>query len=417
MDISKEKILAKRVNILYRQATVAIVGMVLMAIAICLFLYFLARPEESLVGFMAAWLITLIALSALRLYAVTLYHRRPDLLKTTQWLYFYVLWVAVSGILWNIFFFELGLKLDHIYIYFFVVTIAGMTAAAVAAYNTSFLAFSMMVIFTLGPIAFYSLYSPDQIMRALAMMLIAYIIFLLIVSYRLCNQINNLIFNELLITRLESEKSFASLINEELENEIRQRIETEGKLKEERDKAEALADTLLTISSKDGLTGLNNRRRFDEFLEKEWKRCMRVKEPLTLVLCDIDCYKAFNDTHGHLAGDDCLKKIANVLEHFSRRASDFAARYGGEEFAVILPNTPSDMGHYVAEQMRMGVEDLKVEHKSSTAGNVVTISLGVVTMVPEHNKTTDELINLADQALYEAKANGRNQTVVAKDVA
>jgi diguanylate cyclase (GGDEF)-like protein len=414
MDITKQKILGKRVNILYRQSSVAIIGMVIIAVAICLLLYNLAEPDAAFVKFMFFWLVALIVVSSLRLFAVSLYHNRPDVLKEHQWLYFYVLWIAISGILWNILYFELSCKLEPVYLYFFIITVAGMTAGALGTYNTSFLAFSVMIISTLGPMTAISLFSDDDIIRSLGIMLLVYIIFLLIASYRLCNQINNLIFNEFMITRLQSEKSQAAMVNTELENEIRQRIATEGKLKEEKDKAEALADTLLTISSKDGLTGLFNRRRFDEFIEKEWNRGMRAKEPLTLIFCDIDCYKSYNDSYGHLAGDDCLKRIAEVLEHFTRRASDFAARYGGEEFAVVLPNTTLEMAHYVAEQIRTGVEDLKIPHQSSTVKDIVTISMGVVTLIPNQEKSTNDLINLADQALYEAKANGRNQTVVSK---
>jgi two-component system, cell cycle response regulator len=131
-----------------------------------------------------------------------------------------------------------------------------------------------------------------------------------------------------------------------------------------------------------------------------------------LIMCDIDFYKDYNDTYGHLAGDDSLKKVANVLEHYARRASDLAARYGGEEFVIILPDTESDKAVHIAEQIRTAVEDLHIQHSSSQTSDYLTISLGVATIIPTRDQKPGTLINFADEALYQAKKNGRNKSIV-----
>ena len=158
----------------------------------------------------------------------------------------------------------------------------------------------------------------------------------------------------------------------------------------------------------DGLTGLANRRRFDAFLAQEWARTMRTKEPLALILADIDSYKKYNDTHGHAAGDECLKSIARVMQKVGRRTSDLAARYGGEELALIPPATNLADAKRLAEELRSRVAALRIPHPTSETKPWVTISAGVAAMVPKRNSRPLSLINLADQALYKAKRAGKN---------
>jgi diguanylate cyclase (GGDEF)-like protein/PAS domain S-box-containing protein len=176
----------------------------------------------------------------------------------------------------------------------------------------------------------------------------------------------------------------------------------------ERKKAE---DLLKLIASMDGLTGIANRRHFDNTLDLEWRRAMRSAKPLSLIMIDIDFFKNYNDLHGHLTGDSCLQKIAHTIRDSLRRAGNFAARYGGEEFAVILPDTDAEGAHLFAESLREKVENLNIEHKDSKAGKNVTLSLGVSTTVPEKDSTQDKLISMADKALYKAKQRGRNRVV------
>jgi diguanylate cyclase (GGDEF)-like protein/PAS domain S-box-containing protein len=176
----------------------------------------------------------------------------------------------------------------------------------------------------------------------------------------------------------------------------------------ERKKAEK---QLKLIAYMDGLTGVANRRHFDNTLDSEWRRAMRSAKLLSLIIIDIDFFKNYNDLYGHLAGDSCLQKIAHTIRDSLRRAGNFVARYGGEEFIVILPETNAEEAYLFAESLREKIENLNIEHKDSRAGKNVTVSLGVSTTVPKKDSEYDDLISLADKALYKAKEGGRNRVV------
>jgi diguanylate cyclase (GGDEF)-like protein len=176
----------------------------------------------------------------------------------------------------------------------------------------------------------------------------------------------------------------------------------------ERKKAE---EQLKLLASMDGLTGISNRRHFDNTLDAEWRRAMRSSTPVSLIMIAIDYFKNYNDFYGHLAGDSCLQKIAHMIRDSLRRAGNIAARYGGEEFAVILPDTDAEGAHLFAESLREKIEDLDIKHNDSKAGSHVTISLGVSTAIPEKDSTPDTLMSQADKALYKAKQGGRNRVV------
>jgi diguanylate cyclase (GGDEF)-like protein/PAS domain S-box-containing protein len=174
-------------------------------------------------------------------------------------------------------------------------------------------------------------------------------------------------------------------------------------------KLEAANHELKNLANLDGLTGLANRRRFDEILQKEWQRMQRNRTPLSLILADIDFFKRYNDTYGHQHGDECLKAVARAIQVCSKRSSDIAARYGGEEFAVILPNTPLEGAVQIACQIQERVQGLQIEHSQSSIHPYLTISLGAASQFPHQQTTLDNLIGAADAALYRAKASGRDR--------
>ncbi len=173
-------------------------------------------------------------------------------------------------------------------------------------------------------------------------------------------------------------------------------------------------EKLQTLAVCDDLTQVANRRRFDEFLQREWSRLKREVRSLSLIMCDIDCFKEYNDTYGHQSGDECLREIAGAIKTVIKRSVDLAARYGGEEFAIIMPNTEAEGALKVAESLRMAVENLNISHKASSVSPFVTMSLGVSSLVPTHDLGPEHLIRDADTALYEAKRKGRNRTVGGK---
>lgn len=180
-------------------------------------------------------------------------------------------------------------------------------------------------------------------------------------------------------------------------------------LEESRAKLAEANRTLQKLSSLDGLTGIANRRSFDEVLNKEWNRSIRSGKSLGLIMLDIDFFKLYNDHYGHQGGDDCLKQVASGLSSAIHRDSDFLARYGGEEFSAILPATDINGAANVAEDMRMAIKNLKIEHAKSKVTDIVSISIGVSAVIPPRDSAPEILIAAADQALYKAKENGRDR--------
>lgn len=192
---------------------------------------------------------------------------------------------------------------------------------------------------------------------------------------------------------------------------LRLKGETDRRKARERE-LEALTEKLEQLSNQDGLTSVGNRRRFDEVYEKEWMRSRRDGLPLSLLMIDIDCFKAYNDTYGHLKGDSCLKVVAQAISKSLKRPGDFVARYGGEEFVVVLPATDVKGALAIAGEIRGNVKGLHMEHASSTAADVVTVSIGIASLVPRADIDPRQLLSASDEALYMAKTNGRNRVEV-----
>ncbi|QKG65002.1 diguanylate cyclase [Pseudomonas sp. B14-6] len=167
------------------------------------------------------------------------------------------------------------------------------------------------------------------------------------------------------------------------------------------------SDLLRSMALIDGLTGVANRRKFNEDILADWRQCFREQKPLSLILVDVDYFKRYNDRYGHQAGDDCLKSVAQTLSETVRRPYDLVARYGGEEFACVLPNTFLSGAVEIAERMQERVRTLGIEHSASDVDRVLTISLGVATLTPTGELGFEALIEAADKQLYEAKNAGR----------
>ena len=199
-----------------------------------------------------------------------------------------------------------------------------------------------------------------------------------------------------------------------LREEMKKRKKREKELTELSSKLKKVNKQLEKMASLDGLTSLANRRLFDQTLKKEFQRARRNQNKISLIMADIDNFKKYNGSYGHQAGDECLKKVADVIESFARRPADLAARYGGEEFAVILPDTDREGAAKIAEEIRKKAKSLKIEHKSSDISKYVTLSLGIHTEIPE-NDNIHHLVEEADKALYRAKESGRDQVRKSKN--
>ncbi|MFN2267825.1 MAG: diguanylate cyclase domain-containing protein [Desulfonatronovibrio sp.] len=182
---------------------------------------------------------------------------------------------------------------------------------------------------------------------------------------------------------------------------VRARIKNHVELKRYRDYLE-------NISMKDGLTGVPNRRKMDEYLEQEWKRSKRKNKPISLLMLDIDHFKLYNDNYGHSQGDECLKKIASAIEKSLSRPADLAARFGGEEFVCILPETDEQGAKVIARRVQKNIKELSIPHEYSPVDSLITLSIGIATTNPDESASQEDLLNNADQMLYQAKNSGRN---------
>jgi diguanylate cyclase (GGDEF)-like protein/PAS domain S-box-containing protein len=187
--------------------------------------------------------------------------------------------------------------------------------------------------------------------------------------------------------------------------DITERKRTEEELQRANRKLELLA-------SKDALTKLSNRRIFDDYLEKEWRRQARTRKLLSLIMCDVDFFKKYNDTYGHQAGDSCLREVAQAIQKKVCRAGDLAARYGGEEFAILMPETDVAGARHVANAICQELSDRAIPHPGSVAAPYVTISCGIASMIPSGGTSPQKLIENADRALYKAKKQGRNRVIL-----
>ena len=197
-----------------------------------------------------------------------------------------------------------------------------------------------------------------------------------------------------------------------MENYLRRDFLNSLLLEHENRELQKASRELHRLSISDALTGLGNRRHFENMLDQEWLRAMRSEAPVSLALLDIDFFKNYNDNYGHQAGDDCLRLVAQGIGGFARRPGDTAARYGGEEFVLLLSGTDLPQAAAIAEACRAWVEALKLPHGHSMASAVVTVSIGVATMVPEADCGRRELVAAADKALYRAKSEGRNRVAL-----
>lgn len=204
-------------------------------------------------------------------------------------------------------------------------------------------------------------------------------------------------------------------INTNLDKIVSQRtnelVVSKEKIEQQKLELEEKNQQLQALSLKDSLTGLWNRRKYDEAINTEWYRGLRYQKPVALIFIDIDYYKRYNDEYGHLKGDEALKEVAQCVQNFFSRSTDIVARYGGEEFIVILSEIEKENAIRIADNLRREIEGLKIPHADSPIGNYITVSIGVTSMIPDRDSSYEDLFTVVDKALYLAKNSGRNQIV------
>lgn len=376
---------ARQIELVYQYARTAMAAAVVAAVSV-FFVFLHLSPPYVLVSWMAAFAI----IYGIRYLEVFRFFHHGDRRQHTHYWYIsFIITTALAGILWGL----TGFILipPHIeetsallYTSMALLYTCGLAAGALATYTiqlSSYLSFALPCLLLPGV---GLLLSQNDLKNTMGLLVLIFAMFLVLLALRI---------NRTLSAALEREVENSRLLRE---------------LQQERDKAEDLANRMQTLSTQDSLTGIANRRHMDEFLVREWQRAIRLGEPVSLILADLDFFKAYNDVYGHPAGDTCLRRVAQVLHQHSRRASDLATRYGGEEFAIILADTDADAAWQLAESMRQSVEALQIPHMASKIADHITMSFGITTIIPRHQDEIEDFIKCADRALYRAKADGRN---------
>lgn len=316
-----------------------------------------------------------------------------------EWLLYASL--AATGLLWGVAPLLVRDVSDDLRLVTALLLPTGIALAAFGSYGVSLIAAGAVVI----PIVLFNLvliastHNPAYYAIGLALvMLYTHQAQVMVKARRvLQNQIRLRVENELMAAQLSAQA-------EKTSTELERHMDMERHLRSSRDRAERMSAT-------DALTEIANRRYFDKRLKSEVSRAFRDRSRLSLVICDIDYFKQFNDTYGHQQGDECLKAFARSLEKFCRRGGDLAARIGGEEFALLLPNTEHAAALRLAEQARAAFDDLAITHSGSKLKPNATASFGTATLVPDDLEAGALLMRNADRALYAAKGRGRNQVV------
>jgi len=364
----------EQVKSIYKQVANAVVGGILAGVIFASIFWRVSDHTTVL-----TWLACVIVFSLARVPPVFLFLARRNDENIHFWGNLYAFLTLLSASTFSVAFVTfIPVQQDPIYNVIVAMWIVGMSAGSVSAYTVhlkTLLAFFMPIVI---PGTINLLIIGGQLNIYLCMAIGVYAVVVL----RAMRPVN--------LVMIESIR-----LNFKLEDEIAERIKIEEKL--------------IEISRKDGLTGLSNRRHFDEALAAELLRAQRNSQRLSLILIDIDYFKDFNDTYGHVAGDNCLKQLSRLIEEKAKRTGDVAARYGGDEIAVILPNTDATNAQRIAATILENVRSLCLPHEASSVADIVTVSAGVATTMPSRDTAPSDIIELADTALYKAKDKGRNQ--------
>jgi len=408
----QKKIKARRLEILYEQSYANLFFSMLLAVS----MIFVFRDYLSSTS-INSWLLVFVSVTGLRLYRSQVFLNSENTSSNPDyWFSWYISGVIISGIIWGGFILLLAQSANSAYLSLATMCAAGLCAGAAIAYSASLVSFLLFSIPLLSPIGGFLVLSEHPTTIVMGFFVFLFLITIIAITYRLNKTMTSSLRLQLekdeLLAALETEKQQVIDANRELEKDLNSRIQNEATLLHEKKVAEETSDKLRTLSTQDGLTGINNRRRFDEALYDEWYRATRLSTPLSLIICDIDKFKEYNDTYGHLEGDKCLTRIAHLIEDSARRAGDMAARFGGEEFVIILPDTESSNAQDIAEQIRRAILDLEIPHETSSVTNIITASFGVFTTLPEKDLLPETMIEFADKALYQAKGQGRNMVII-----
>ncbi len=382
--VSDERLLVRSLELMFSQTVSALVSS---AIAGLVLIYTFWPYANS--NYLLLWSGCFLVVGIYRISLKAAFTRaEPDNKNCVSWYIKLGLSIFVTGVLWGVFLIYLSSFADGVSAAILMANFAFLLAGSVTAYAISlpiFLLFSSPVVI---PAVIDLVASMDQSRWMLAAVSLGWYLFMVSTARR---------FGEFAMRSLGYEYENRELV---------------GELEEQNRRAEVLAQELMVLSNTDSLTGLYNRRYFDECIEAEMSRVHRTNGALSLLLCDVDFFKIYNDTLGHVEGDRCLKKVSDILLASAREGTDVVARYGGEEFAIVLANTELGQARVFAERLRKSVENHAISHPNSSVSDYLTISVGLTTLLDAESETASHLVERADKALYRAKECGRNQVQV-----
>jgi diguanylate cyclase (GGDEF)-like protein len=413
VDFSKSLLHSRLVDILYQSTKLAVLGNAL--VGLCVSYYYWDFLDPTVI---VPWLFLVLIVSFLRVYVAFQYQYRRDRypkLTTHHWSWLFIVGSGLSALCWSVALIYLLYSLAFADVVFFYLTILALVSASLGMTSSSSCAFSVYAGVALLPASILSVFHFD--LPFLGFLTACYYLVTLIVSLKSHKVIKQSIIHQLtndrLMMALQHEKDQVLRLNTKLKKDLKAGKRTAETLLAQKHEAEELAEKMYELSAIDSLTGIANRRVFDDILIQEWARARRINAPLALIVADIDHFKLLNDHYGHHYGDECLQQVATILKQQLKRPSDLVARFGGEEFVIVLPNTGLESAEMLAKQMRYSVEAAAMPHEFSPVASVVTISLGVASMIPNNSLSGYSLFEAADKALYMAKRQGRNCTIAA----
>ena len=370
----RPELISKCIELMYFQASNAYSSSVAAGVILGL-MFWNHAPRAGIIGWSVSYGLMIVIRHLLGLRFRSAPRRHED---AQRWLYYFASVVGICGALWGAYGVFLARHADTYQLAVVISALGALLSGAVTAYSVSMPVLLAFALPSMLPIGMYLLAAPLEGQRYLGVMVIAWLVFMFFAARR---------FNKFALESLGYQFENVNLVRN----------------------LEDLATQLKKLSSIDSLTNVANRRRFDEEFEAALDSARRDGVPLSLILCDIDFFKHYNDAYGHIQGDVCLRSIASQLDAVARRLGALAARIGGEEFAVILRQAGVDSGVQLAEELRSAIEHLGIVHSSSQVSGYVTGSFGVCSMVPADGTKGSDLLQRADEALYEAKRAGRNR--------
>ena len=372
------EIRARQVHLLYQQGGI-IQGVGIFLAVVTVALFWNVTDHRALLLWLAAVVLILLTRILINIRFLKIAERKFD---AEKWEKRYTVGVFVSGIAWGILalFYEPHWPMLYQAMLFIIFT--GLIGASFNTNATVFLAFPAFYVPLIAFLMYAMLQQTEDGHLELALLFLVYVIAMHTSSVRFYNRLT-----ESLKLQLENERLMAHLAHSN--------------------------ERLIRLAEIDPLTQVFNRRYMDDFLAAAWEKHLKGERPLSLLFIDIDFFKQYNDTYGHTAGDRCLAAVARTLKQNIRTERDIVARYGGEEFAVILPRTDCTVAQHIAERITEDIRRLRMPHTDSAAAGVVTVSIGVASLVPERPDAHTLLLEAADRALYDAKRSGRDRTVCA----